>query len=85
MASVISSSEISFISPSTIITESDEAPITISISDSANCDKVGLITNSPFTRPTLTSEIGVSKGISDNCIAAEAAKPAIASGITLSS
>ena len=66
MASIISSSEISSISPSTIITESAEAPIIISMSDSRSCALVGLIINSPLTRPTLASEIAHSKGKSDN-------------------
>ena len=85
MASIISSSEISSISPSTIITESAEAPIIISMSDSSNCALVGFITNSPLMRPTLASEIAHSKGKSDSWIAADAASPAIASGITSSS
>ena len=66
MASVISSSDISSISPSTIITESAEAPIIISISDSSSCALVGLIMNSPLIRPTLTSEIAHSKGKSES-------------------
>ena len=85
IASAISSSEISSISPSTIITESAEAPIIMSISDAANCALFGLITNSPFTLATRASEIGHSKGKSLNCMAADAAKPANASGITSSS
>ncbi len=82
MASAISSSEISSISPSTIITESAEAPTIISRSAFSSCSKLGLITSSPSIRATLTSEIGVSKGMSETWIAAEAAKPARASGIT---
>ena len=41
--------------------------------------------NFPSMRPTLTSEIKVSKGMSDKAKAADAAKPANASGITSSS
>jgi hypothetical protein len=41
------------------------------MSDAANCALFGLITNSPLTLATRASEIGHSKGKSDNCIAAE--------------
>ena len=85
IASAISSSEISLNSPSTITTESSEAPTIISISDSANLLLEGFITKSPSILPTLTSEIGPSNGISDNDKAAEAANPTRASGITFSS
>ena len=85
MASTISFSEISFISPSTIAIESFEAPIIISISDNSNCARDGLMMNLPSILPTLASEINVSKGMSDNANAAEAANPAKASGITSSS
>ena len=62
IASTISSSEHSSISPSTIITESLEAPTMISISASSNCALLGLITNSPLILAALASEIGHSKG-----------------------
>ena len=41
--------------------------------------------NCPLIRPTRTSDIGPSKGISETAKQAEAAKPAKASGITFSS
>ena len=57
----------------------------ISISDESNCFLLGLMTNIPSTLPTRTSDIGYSNGISESWIAAEAARPASASGITSSS
>ncbi|OQA49550.1 MAG: hypothetical protein BWY47_00717 [Bacteroidetes bacterium ADurb.Bin302] len=48
----------------------------------SNCSKVGLITNFPSIRATRTSEIGPLNGISLTAIAADAAKPANASGIS---
>ena len=85
IASTISASEISFISPSTIAIESLEAPIIISMSDNSNCALLGLMINLPSTLATRTSEINVENGRSDKAKAAEAANPAKASGITLSS
>ena len=69
MASSISISEISSISPSIIKTESRVPPTTISISDSFNSVTVGLIIYSPLILPTRTSPIGPSKGTSDKCSA----------------
>ena len=66
MASAISSSEHSCISPSTIITESAEAPMIMSISAVNNCSLLGLMIKAPSIRATRTSEIGVSKGMSLN-------------------
>ena len=85
IASVISSSEISLNSPSTITTESSLAPTIISISDSSSWAFDGFIKKFPSILATLTSEIGPSNGISDNDSAAEAARPTNASGITFSS
>ena len=67
------------------MTESLEAPTIISISASSNCALLGFITNFPLILAALASEIGHSKGKSLSCIAAEAANPANASGITSSS
>ena len=80
MISTISNSEISFISPSNITISFTVPAIIISISEFFISDTVGLITYSPFTLPTLTSDIGPLKGISETAIAAEAAKPHKASG-----
>ncbi len=52
-----------------------------STSEAAISSKVGLITKSPFTLPTLTSDIGPLNGISDTAIADDAAKPTSASGL----
>ena len=57
----------------------------MSISACANCWNVGFTTNLPSIRPTLTSDIGPLKGISDTARAAEAASPANASGISIPS
>ena len=57
----------------------------MSISASSSCALLGLITNSPFILAALASEIAHSKGKSLSCIAADAARPANASGITSSS
>ena len=79
----MSASEISFISPSTIIMLSIEAATIKSISDSSNISAVGFRINSPLMRPTLTSEIGPPKGMSETANAAEAARAASVSGITV--
>ena len=61
------------------------APTIKSISAFASSSKVGFILNCPSIRATRTSEIGPLKGISETANAAEAAKPANASGISLPS
>ena len=48
----------------------------MSTSKFSTCAGVGLIINSPLIRPTRTSEIGPSNGMSLTAIAAEAARPA---------
>ena len=56
-------------------------PATInSKSDCACCSTVGLITKSPFTRPTFTPAIGPSKGISEIVKAADEPNIAAISG-----
>ncbi|MBA7588891.1 hypothetical protein ES708_30961 [subsurface metagenome] len=80
IASIISASEISSISPSTIRILSLVAPTKRSISASPSSEMPGLILNFPLILPTLTSEIGPPKGISDTLRAAEAASPANESG-----
>ena len=52
-----------------------------STSETAISSKVGLMTNSPFTLPTLTSDIGPLNGMSETAIHDEAAKPTRASGL----
>ena len=52
-----------------------------SISEFSNSLRVGFTMNSPFTRPTRTSEIISLIGISETASAAEAAKHAMASGM----
>ena len=79
-APIMSCSDTSFISPSTIMMFSAEAPTMMSMSASFICSKVGLMTYSPPMRATRTSLIGHSKGISEQANAVEAAKPARASG-----
>ncbi len=54
----------------------------ISISASSRSLKVGFTLNLPFILATRTSEIGPLKGMSETAIAAEAASPANASGIS---
>ena len=71
-AAMKSSSEISFELPSTIMMASSVPATIISISDSNNWLIVGLQINSPFTRPTITSEYGPPNGISEITSAAEA-------------
>ena len=80
MAPNITASLTSFISPSTIMMLSMVAATIISRSASAILLKGGLMQYSPLILATLTSEIGPLKGMSLTAIAAEAAKPAIASG-----
>ncbi len=77
-----SASLTSSISPSTIITLSRVAPTIMSISAFSFCEKVGFTTNFPSMRETRASDIGPLKGISETAKAAEAAKPANASGIS---
>ena len=85
MASTISASLTSDISPSTI-TILSAVPATIrSISASSSSERNGLMMNSSFTLATLTSEIGPLNGISLTAIQALAAKPTKLSGITSSS
>ena len=62
-------------------TLSIDAPTIRSMSAASNCSGLGFIINCPSRRATRTSEIGPSKGISDNDKQAEAARPARASGI----
>ena len=81
MAASISASEHSFISPSTILISLIEADTINSKSAFANSVRVGLITNLPSIRATLTSDIGPLKGMLDTVIAAEAAKATKLSGI----
>ena len=57
----------------------------MSISALSNSSNVGFTLNCPSMRATLTSEIGPLKGISETASAAEAAKPANASGISFPS
>ena len=52
-----------------------------SISDCAISAIVGLMMNSPLTRPTRTSDIGPLNGMFETAIAADAAKPQSASGL----
>ena len=85
IASIISLSETSFISPSTIATLSADAPTIISISADSRSSDEGLITYLLSIRATLTSEIGPLNGMSDIAIADEAANAANASGFTFSS
>ena len=54
----------------------------MSMSACLSCSKVGLIMYSPLMRDTRTSEIGPPKGISETARAADAARPAKASGIS---
>ena len=61
---------------------SSVAPTIKSMSASSSCWKVGLITNSPLILATRTSLIGPSNGMSLAANAAEAAKPAKASGMS---
>ena len=75
-----SCSDTSFISPSTIMMLSFEAPTMMSMSALFICSKVGSTTYSPFTRATRTSDMGHSNGMSEHASAHEAAKPARASG-----
>ena len=82
IASSMSDSCTSDISPSTIMMLSIVAATIISMSALSNSENVGLIINFPSTRATRTSEIGPLKGISETARAAEAAKPANASGIS---
>ena len=85
MASIISFSETSFISPSTIATLSADAPTIISISADSRSSDEGFITYLLSIRATRTSDIGPLNGMSDIAIADEAAKAANASGFTFSS
>ena len=80
-----SCSDTSFISPSTIIIFSADAPTMMSISARFISSNVGLITYFPSMRATRTSEIGHSNGISEHASAADAANPARASGWSLPS
>ena len=79
-APIMSCSDTSFISPSTIMMFSADAPTIMSMSASAICWNVGLMTYSPPMRATRTSLMGHSNGISEQARAVEAAKPARASG-----
>ena len=81
MASINSSSVMSFASPSTITMVCSFPDTIISISESSICDRVGLMTNSPSIRPTRTVAIGPLKGISEIINAADAPKPASVSAI----
>ena len=56
------------------------APTMRSMSACFICSNVGLMTNSPLTRATRTSEMGNSNGMSEQARAQLAAKPASASG-----
>ena len=80
MAPSITSSDTSFISPSTIRMLSIVPPTMMSRSTSCICENVGLMTYSPAMRATRTSEMGPPNGMSDTASAAEAARPASASG-----
>ena len=80
MASSMSCSDTSFISPSTIMMFSSVAATISSRSESFIWEKVGLMTNSPLIRLTRTSETGPPNGRSEVARAAEAARPARASG-----
>ena len=82
MASIISCSEISFISPSTITIESLVPPTIISKSAFAAFSMLGFTESCPSILTTLTSDIGPLKGMSEIAMAADAAKPAKVSGIT---
>jgi hypothetical protein len=55
------------------------------MSDNSNCARLGLMINFPSIRPTLASDINVANGYQIKLKAADAAKPANASGITSSS
>ena len=65
MASSISSSLISFASPSTITMESSDPATINSIEHLSISEMVGLTINCPSNFPTRTEAIGPSKGISD--------------------
>ena len=80
MDSSMTSSGTSFISPSTIMMFSSVAATISSRSAFSVSLKVGLILNSPSILATRTSEIGPRKGRSLVARAAEAARPARASG-----
>ena len=80
MAPSITSSETSFISPSTIRMLSIVPPTMMSRSHSGISEKLGLMAYSPLRRTTRTSEMGPPKGMSETASAAEAARPASASG-----
>ena len=54
----------------------------MSMSARSRASNVGLITNCPSIRATRTSEIGPPNGMSETASAAEAAKPASASGMS---
>ena len=56
-----------------------------SMSARSSCSKLGLITNSPSIRATRTSLMGPLNGMSLTAIAADAARPAKASGISMPS
>ena len=81
MASSISASETSSISPSTITILSRVPAIIMSSSAPLSSSKVGFTVKFPSFLAIRTSETGPLKGISDTANAAEAAKQANASGI----
>ena len=55
-------------------------PTMMSRSAASICEKLGLMTYSPSMRATRTSEMGPPNGMSDTASAADAARPARASG-----
>ena len=85
IASIISSSEASLISPSTMqMSFSDAATMRSRVAD-LSCEVGGLTMYSPLILATRTSEMGPLKGISVIIKADEAAKAANASGKTSAS
>ena len=79
-ASNISSSLTSFAPASTMLIASFVPATVRSISLSSTCSVVGLITNSPFTLPTLTAATGPSNGISEIDVAKDEPNSAAISG-----
>ena len=80
MQSNIKSSGIS-LPPASIIATKSSVEETVKLrSETALCSKVGLITISPSTRPTLTLEIGPAQGISEIAIAQDTPIAAATSG-----
>ena len=80
MPSNISSFDTSFAPASIIATRSAVEATVTAICETALCSSVGLMTNLPSTRPTLTPEMGPSHGISEIERATETPIIAVISG-----